>query len=505
MLKLYNTLSRKIEDFCPIRPGQASLYTCGPTVYNFAHIGNLRTYIFEDVLRRVLEYDGYKVKHAMNITDVGHLTSDGDVGEDKLEVGARREGKGPLEIAKSYEAKFFEDLQALNIQLPRQVLRATDAIEQQIEIIRLLEDKGFTYQDESAIYFDTSKFSDYGKLSGQSLADKKTGAREEVVVDSRKKNPQDFVLWFFLTGRYKAHILHWPSPWGQGFPGWHIECSAISRELLGQPFDIHTGGVDHIGTHHTNEIAQSEGAFGVPLAKVWMHGEFLLIDAGRMGKSENNFITLDTLKAKGFSPLDFRYLCLTAHYRSQLNFTWESLQAARTTLNKLYDFVRTASPPHEGELPARPAGGEGVVENLKSIATFPLLDKGQPVSFPPLAKGGLRGGIGCAGFEADFLKAINDDLNTPEALSVVWKLIGNSEYPKTAKMTSLLKFDRVLGLGLDNPPITEIPAEIKRLMQEREAARLSKDFAKSDELRKQISALGFEVEDTPSGPKLKKA
>ena len=458
MLNIYSTLTRKIEEFKPIKKSRASLYTCGPTVYNFAHIGNLRTYIFEDLLRRVLEYNGLKVNHAMNITDVGHLVGDGDEGEDKLEVGAKREGKNPLEIAKFYTEKFFEDLKELNIELPILVLPATQAIDEQIEIIKLLEAKAFAYKGGKAIYFDTSKLADYGKLSGQKLEEKKTGAREEIVLDEDKKHPADFALWFFLKGRYQHHVLHWPSPWGEGFPGWHIECSAISRKLLGQPFDIHTGGVDHIGTHHTNEIAQSEAAFGVPLANVWMHGEFLLVDSGRMGKSEGNFLTLDEIKKRGFSPLVYRYMCLQAHYRSQLNFTWESLLGAHQALEKLYAFALSAKP----------------------------------------------GQVGCAGYEQEFLEAINEDLNIPKALGLVWKLIDDNEMPKGAKINSLLKFDKVLGLNLANPPSSSVPENIRKFLDQRQTAKEKQDFAKSDELRKQIEVLGYEVMDTSEGQKVKK-
>ncbi len=457
MLNLYNTLSRKIELVQPLNGKSVRMYTCGPTVYHYAHIGNLRSYIFSDLLRRTIEYDGLAIKHGMNITDVGHLVSDADEGEDKMELGAKREGKHPLEVAKFYEAKFLEDMTELNIELPHEIVRATETIAEQIEVIKLLEHKGFTYQDEFAIYFDTSKLSDYGKLTGQKLSDKKTGARDDVVVDSHKRQPQDFALWFFLAGRYKEHILHWPSPWGDGFPGWHIECSAISRKILGQPFDIHTGGVDHIGTHHTNEIAQSEAAFGQPLANIWAHGEFLLIDNGRMGKSEGNAYTLDYLKANGFSALDYRYLCLTAHYRTQLNFTEDSLQSAKIALNKLYDFARSADAPK----------------------------------------------VGCAEYEQKFADSINDDLNIPKALGVMWEMLNDTSQPTSAKMQSLLKFDKVLGLKLDQPPQINIPKEVQNLADRREQARLARDFSKSDELRQQIDALGFEVEDTSNGPKLK--
>jgi cysteinyl-tRNA synthetase len=476
--KLYNTLSKQVEEFTPIDATTVRMYTCGPTVYHYVHIGNHRTYLFEDILRRALEFGGYNVMHGMNITDVGHLVGDGDDGEDKMEVGAKREGKHPLEIAKHYEEKYLEDLRELNIKPAHDILRATEAIAEQIEIIKLLEEKGFTYQDESAIYFDTSKFPNYGKLSGQKLSDKKVGVRDEVVVDSNKKNPQDFALWFFLTGRYTDHILQWPSPWGAGFPGWHIECSAISRKLLGQPFDIHAGGVDLIGTHHANEIAQSEAAFDVPLANTWMHGEFLLINEGRMGKSQGNAFTLETLKEKGFSPLDYRYLCLTAHYRSQLNFTWESLEAAKAGLQRLRNFVSKES-----------TNGE---ENQK--------------------------------YKTDFLNALENDLDIPKALSIVWD-VTKSDLSYEDKKATILAFDSVLGLELDKAPAIETkaitknltyvvlrpgidpgeaPAEVINLANERQVARENKDFAKSDELRDEIARLGFEVMDTPEGQKLNK-
>lgn len=466
MLKLYNTLTRKIEALKPLHDKTVGLYTCGPTVYDFAHIGNLRTYVFEDLLQRVLEYNGLEVKRAMNITDVGHLVGDGDEGEDKMEVGAAREGKHPLEIAKKYEEKFFDDLRALNVKIPGRdcIVRATEAIPEQIEIIKLLIEKGFAYQTPSAIYFDVAKFPDYGRLAGQKLADKQAGARGEVIIDPKKHNPQDFALWFFSVGRYKNHVLRWPSPWGEGFPGWHIECSAISRKLLSQPFDIHTGGVDHIGTHHTNEISQSEAAFGRPLANVWMHGEFLLIAAGRMGKSEGNLMRLDDLVAKSFSPLDYRYLCLTAHYRTQLNFTMENLQAAHNTLERMYDFTRAAD------------------------------------------EQGIKPKIGCAEYEQRFLDAVNEDLNIPKGLGIAWELLGDKHFPSGAKLKSLLKFDKVLGLNLQNPPsetAVEIPEPVQKLLAEREVVRAAKNFQESDELRDQIADLGFEVLDTPDGQKVK--
>lgn len=472
MLKLYNTLSRIQETFQPIEAQKVRLYTCGPTVYDFAHIGNLRTYIFEDLLRRVLEFNGFAVTHAMNITDVGHLTSDADEGEDKMDKGAKRENKHPLDIAKFYTEQFIADCKALNILPPTEgYTPATTTIPEQIEIIKILEEKGFIYKDEFAIYFDTSKLTDYGKLAGQKLEDKKTGAREEVVIDIHKRNPQDFVLWFFLAGRYEDHILQWDSPWGKGFPGWHIECSAISRKLLGQPFDIHTGGVDHIGTHHSNEIAQSEAAFNVPLAHYWLHGEHMIVAANRMGKSEGNAFTLNALAEKGYRPLDFRYFCLQANWRTQLNFTWESLDAAHTALSRLYSVILNE------------------MKNLdpSSITTFSPQDDDKK-------------------YLQRFLEAINDDLNIPKALALTWELIADKELPGKEKIALLRKFDSVFGLGLTNPPeekVVHIPDEVQKLITERDEARKQKNFAKSDDLRSQIEAAGFEVLDTPDGTKIK--
>lgn len=456
-IRLYNTLTKKLDNLEPITPSTVSMYTCGPTVYDYAHLGNLRTYIFEDLLRRVLIYNHYEVEHAMNITDVGHLASDADEGEDKIEKGAIREGKHPLEIARFYEEKFFIDCNTLNILPPHKVLRATESIDEQIEIIKLLQTKGYTYQDEFAIYFDTSKLADYGKLSGQKLNEKKIGARAEVVIDNRKRNPQDFVLWFFVIGKYEHHILRWSSPWGDGFPGWHIECSAIARKLLGQPFDIHCGGVDHIGTHHTNEIAQSEAAFNTQLANYWMHGEFLLINGGRMGKSEGNLRTLDSLINSGYSPLAFRYLTLTAHYRTQLNFTEANLQASQTAIARLYNFARTTRPAENGIPEA----------------------------------------------EEEFLKAVNEDLNIPNALALTWKML-NSDFPEPNKLATLLKFDEVFGLSLKTPQLAklEIPKHIQALLKQRIEAKKSQDFKLADAIREKIQQSGYELQDTPEGQKI---
>ncbi len=443
-IKLYNTMTRSVEDFRPIRDNQVKLYVCGPTVYNFAHVGNLRAYLFDDLLRRVLKFAGYEVQEGMNITDVGHLVGDGDEGEDKLELGAKRENTDPLTIARKYEDRFFQDMEKLNIERPEEVVRATDAIEEQLEIIKILEEKGFTYSDEFAIYFDTSKLSDYGKLTGQKLEDKKVGVREEVVVDQNKKNPQDFVLWFFLAGRYKDHILQWPSPWGKGFPGWHIECSAISRKILGQSFDIHAGGVDHIGTHHTNEIAQSEAAFETPLANYWMHNEFLNIDSTKMSKSLGNVYTLTEIEEKGFDPIDFRYFVMSGHYRSKLNFTWQALEGARSTLRK----IRALK------------GKSSNVENRTNVI--------------------------------DIVKdMLYNDLDTPKALARLHE----------ANDFELWKyFEPVFAFDIERDDL--ISDEVKELVKKREEARSVKNWQLADELRGKIEKMGYQVEDAQDGVKI---
>jgi len=472
-IKLYNTLTRKKEIFRPIHKNWVGLYTCGPTVYNYAHIGNLRTYIFEDVLRRTLEYAGYKIKHVMNITDVGHLTSDADEGEDKLEKEARQEKKSVWDIAEFYTGAFLNDISRLNIKRAGVLAPATKNIKQQITLIKKLFQKGFAYETTQAVYFDVSKFKTYTKLSRQRIDEKITAARAEVIQDPKKKNPPDFALWFKRIGKFKNHALHWSSPWGDGFPGWHIECSAISTKYLGQPFDIHTGGVDHISVHHTNEIAQSEGAFGKPLVKYWMHGEFLLLDQARMGKSVGNFITLNTLVEKGFNPFAFRYLALGAHYRSKLNFTWESLEAAKCSLERLYDFTKKI----RSERLSRLNPGNHYRSSASIVKAF-------------------RG-------------AVLDDLNTSKTLSVVWDLIhaynkNPARYRTQEVLRMLYEFDKVLGLGLKNIKPEEIPANILKLGKAREAFRQAKKWQEADDLRKKITEAGYEIKDLPQGPQIKK-
>jgi cysteinyl-tRNA synthetase len=460
MLNLYNTLSRKKEELKPIHKDWVGLYTCGPTVYNYAHIGNLRTYIFEDILERVLQYDGYNVRRVMNITDVGHLTGDSDNGEDKLDKEALEQKKPVEEIAQFYTDAFFDDLAKLNIKKPDVIAPATKHIKEQIALIETLFQQGVAYDTPHAVYFDVTKFKDYGKLSGQSLKEKMVGARDEVVVDDDKKHPADFALWFKLEGKFKQHLLHWPSPWGEGFPGWHIECSAISRHFLGQPLDIHTGGVDHIGTHHENEIAQSEAAYGVPLAHIWMHGEFLLINEGKMAKSEKNFLTLSDVEKKGYNPLVFRYMVLGANYRTKLNFTWESMDAAKNGLERLY---RT-------------------IYDQKKFK-------------------GEESGDGLKKYEELFAKVLDDDLNTSQALAVLHEML-ESPASADAKLALAKKFDSVLGLRLDIPMeySPEKDEEVAQKAKEYEKLRTNKQFVQSDALRKEIEGLGYEVRDTESGP-----
>ncbi|MEK7631841.1 MAG: cysteine--tRNA ligase [Patescibacteria group bacterium] len=452
MLKLFNTLSRKVQEFKPIHPPKVGFYACGPTVYDRAHIGNHRAYIFDDILHRALQHEAFDVQLVMNITDVGHLVSDADEGEDKLEKGAKREKLSVWDVAEKYTKLFKADLKELNVIEPDQWLKATDNIGEQIALIKKLEDKALTYTTSDGVYYDTSKFPNYGKLARLNLEGQKEGARVEA--NKEKRNPTDFALWKF-SPKGEQRQMEWESPWGKGFPGWHIECSAMSMKALGESFDLHTGGFDHIPVHHTNEIAQSEGATGKPFVKYWVHNEFLLVDGGKMAKSLGNAYTLDELREKGFSPLAFRYYCLGAHYRSKLNFTWEGLQASQTALDDL-------------------------LARVAAMADTPK--------------------IGCAEFEQKFFEAVDNDLNTPQALAVVWGLL-KSDYPDHAKKASLLKMDAVLGLGLAEAKaeVITIPKKVQALVDAREAARKAKDWKQSDELRKEIEASGFSVRDTDKG------
>ena len=452
-MKLHNTLSKQTEEFKPVSPDQVKLYTCGPTVYDYSHIGNLRAFVFYDTLRRTLQAADYNVRHVMNITDVGHLVSDDDEGEDKLEKGAGRENKSVQEIAEFYIQAFLSDIKSMNILEPNgydgphgAYARATDFIPEQIEIIRLLIEKGFAYQTDQAIYFETSKLDDYGKLTGQKLDDKEIAARAEVVSDRAKHHPQDFALWFFRIGRFANHSLHWDSPWGSGFPGWHLECSAIIHKTLGEPIDIHTGGVDHIGTHHTNEIAQTEAAYGLKLANYWVHNEHLLADAQKMSKSKGNYYTLADVTKKGYDPLALRLLFLQSHYRSQSNFTWEGLDGAQAFLKNLRAWADLAH-----QKPAE--AGQETLDNVK--------------------------------------QTLFEDLNTSKALALL---------PEVAEVPDeqlLKEVDELFGLGLSGRPDIDQPA--KELIAQRQSARQADNWEESDRLRGQLVKIGLEINDSADG------
>lgn len=468
-MKLYNTASRKIEEFKPLNPPDVSFYTCGPTVYDYTHIGHLRTYVNNDVLKKTLNYLGYKVKHVMNITDVGHLTGDGDEGEDKMEKGAVQKRTTVWELAKVYTDYFLYSIDALNIKRPDIFSNATAHIQEFIDMIKVLERKGFAYQTDEALYFDVSKFKNYGKLSGQKLEEKITAARKEVHIDTGKRNPADFVLWFKATGRFKDHVMRWPSKWGIGFPGWHIECSAMCMKYLGETVDIHAGAIDLIPVHHENEIAQSEAVTGKPFVKYWFHNEFLLIDERKMSKSLENFYTVDDVKKRGIDPMALRLLFLQTHYRQIMNFTWESLAAAETALKKIKN---------------------GIAE-LKEKSGAVLKMEEYTDSAKKLKK--------------KFISALEDDLQVPQALAVFWEALKSDIY-RTEKLSLLLNFDEALGLDLEKMRLeqTIVPPEILKLADEREIVRKARDFQKSDELRKVITEKGYEIKDTDEGFKISK-
>ena len=468
-MRLYNTLGRQVQDFTPLKPDVVSLYTCGPTVYDYAQIGNLRAYVFTDTLRRALALAGYQVKHVMNITDVGHLISDDDEGEDKLEKGAFREHKTVWEVADMYIQAFLEDTKQLNILPPNNYhgahgvyARATDFIPQQLNLINILVDRGFAYQTQQAIYFDVAKLDDYGKLTGQKLNDKEVGARGEVISDPDKRNPQDFALWFFNIGRFENHSMSWPSPWGEGFPGWHLECSAIIHATLGEPIDIHTGGVDHIGTHHTNEIAQTQAAYGVDLAKYWVHNEHLLVDGQKMSKSRGNYLLLKDLSDNAYDPLALRLLFLQSHYRSQTNFTFEALDGAQVFLKRLQAW---ADLKHQASQAPSPSLKQTYSETLTKIKT-----------------------------------AVLDDLNTAEALASLSGLASQSDehgFNAKAIQEILDELDKIFGLDLANRG--DITLEAKDLIASRETAREATAWAKADQIRQQLIDMGLDVRDTVSG------
>ena len=461
-LYLYNSLTRKKQIFKPIKPGRVGLYTCGPTVYNYAHIGNLRTYIFEDILKRVLLCNGYTVKHVMNITDVGHLTGDRDMGEDKMEKGAAREGKSAWDIADYYTQAFKKDIAHLNILEPDIWVKATDTLPEQIALVKTLEEKGFTYRTSDGIYFDTAKFKDYNKLSHQNLEALQEGARVER--NPEKRNPTDFALWKFSPPGSKRQ-MEWDSPWGIGFPGWHLECSAMSMKFLGNQLDIHCGGTDHIDVHHTNEIAQSEAATGKPFFNFWLHGAFLIIQGGKkMAKSEENFLTLENaFLKKGINPLVYRFASFLTHYRKPMEYSDAGIEAARNGLLHVQNQVRQIV-------------ADGV--DLEAAVN--------------------------AEFKTKFVAAINDDLNMPRAMAVVQEML-KSKISDAQKYSTILDFDRVLGLQLDRlDKVQALPEAVQKLVDARQQARQAKDFAASDQLRAEIEALGYQVQDTKDGMKVVK-
>jgi cysteinyl-tRNA synthetase len=468
-LKLINSDGRQLEEFKPLEKGQVGLYCCGPTVYNYAHIGNMRAYTYEDILRRTLEYAGYNVKHVMNVTDVGHLTGDGDDGEDKMIKSAREQGMTVWDIARHFTDAFFNDSELLNIKRPHQVCKATEHIQDMIDMIKVLEEKGYTYISGGNVYFNTAKFPEYGRMANLENQDLQHGSR--VAVDQNKENYTDFVLWF-TQSKFGGQAMTWDSPWGVGYPGWHIECSAMSTKYLGPHFDIHCGGVDHIPVHHTNEIAQSEAANGCKWVNYWLHNEFILMKSGKMSKSKGGFITLQDLVEKGYDPLDYRYFLLGGHYRSQLIFSWESLDAsksARESLMRKIELLRMDGKP------------------------------GNPLELTGEASTILQ----------DFQNHMGADLNTPRALADIWSLLKNKSLNSSDKLTLIMDMDRILGLKLDSLPLAKdqdnhLDSEIDQLIKERQEARKNKNFARSDEIRDQLLAQGIQVIDSPDGPIWKK-
>ncbi|MBO4716943.1 MAG: cysteine--tRNA ligase, partial [Spirochaetales bacterium] len=458
---------RAVEEFKPISDEYVGLYGCGPTVYNYAHIGNLRTYIFEDTLKRVLRHAGFKVKHVMNITDVGHLTGDGDDGEDKMEKSARESGRSVWDIAKFYTDAFFKDYDSLNIIRPDIVCPATQHIQQMIDLIKRLEAGGHTYIAGGNVYFSIDTFPEYGKLARLNLDDLKSGAR--IDIDSNKRNPKDFVLWF-TNSKFGEQAMMWDSPWGRGYPGWHIECSAMSMYYLGEQFDIHCGGIDAIPVHHTNEIAQSEAATGKKWVNYWMHGEFLLSDKGKMSKSSGEFLTMSVLTNHGYDPLDYRYFCLGATYRTQLQFSYQGMDSARTARLGLIDRIASLGDD------VAPAGS--ISEKTKSYMN-------------------------------QFDGFVCNDLATARGLSVLWTMLKDEGISNAEKRYAVNYMDQVLGLRLDEVKAKkddsqDIPAEVMELVEKRAQAKKNKDWAAADSYRNQIDAMGYLLKDTPNGPSLQK-
>ena len=476
-LWLYNSKTRKKEEFSTANE-KVAMYCCGPTVYNFAHIGNMRTYVFEDVLRRTLKYCGYDIEHVMNITDVGHLTSDADSGDDKMETGAAREGKTVWDVARFYTEAFMRNCEDLKILKPTVIPKATDHIKEMTELVRKLQEKGFTYKTSDGIYFDTAKFPNYAKFARLDVENLQEGRRVDL---GEKKNKTDFALWKFSAPNAKR-AMEWDSPWGLGFPGWHIECSAMSLKYLPQPLDIHCGGIDHIPIHHTNEIAQVEAASDKEYCRFWIHGEFLVIDAGKMSKSGENFITVDTLKDKNIDPLAYRYFCYSSHYRKQLSFSLDNVSAAQTGLNNLRSLAQKTLCANEKNVSRKQV--ESVLEN--------------------------------------FYKAVSDDMNIPVALAEIWGILRNAEISDELKKAAVLAADEILALdlfkeikiiekiidgvkfdGFEGVCESELQ-EISALINKRAEAKKAKDFAKADEIRNAVTAKGIEILDGKDGVLCKK-
>lgn len=469
-LELFNTMGRQMQPFTPVNGKTVGFYGCGPTVYNYAHIGNLRAFVFQDVLKRSLSWLGYPVTHVMNITDIGHLAGDSDEGEDKMVKTAQERGQSVLEIAQFYTDAFFIDMDRLNIERPTIICKATDHVQDMIDLIKRLEANGHTYMAGGNLYYDISTFPDYGKLARLNMDDLKAGAR--IDVDHNKRNPYDFVLWF-TKSKFENQALTWESPWGRGYPGWHIECSAMSMKYLGEQFDIHTGGIDHISIHHTNEIAQSEGATGKQWVRYWLHNEFLVMDKGKMSKSAGNFLTLQTLLDQGYHPLDYRYFLLGGHYRSQLTFSWESVESAKNARKNVVQRIARLLE----------TSGDYSADPRSSSAVAPYLDR--------------------------FRQAIEQDLSTPRALAELQGMIRDTKAPPEAVCAAVREMDRVLGLRLVEEALelnkasgqarAESDPRIDRLVQERTEAKRAKNFARADEIRNLLKNEGVLLEDSTAG------
>lgn len=470
-MKLYNSLTKRLEDFTPLHPPKVGLYTCGQTVYDYTHIGHGRKYTGDDILRRVLTRFGYQVTHVQNVTDVGHLVSDADEGEDKLEKGAKKTGKTVWEVAEFFTKNFYDSMDKLNILRPTIICKATEHIPEQIALIEKLLAKGVAYDTLEAVYFDVTKFPTYDGLFGQKLDEQKTAVRQEVKTGEHKKHPADFALWFKRVGRFTDHQMHWASPWGDGFPGWHIECSAMAMKYLGETIDIHTGGIEHTAVHHPNEIAQSEAATGKPFVRTWIHHGHLMIDGAKMSKSLGNMFTVEDIVHRDFDPLALRYFYFTAHYRKPMNFTWVSLTAAQNALNELRVYVSTHSRIHSS----------------RTILSEEKLEKVDV-------------------YRKKFDDALENDLNMPQALAVVWEVV-KSNIPSQDKYDLLIDFDDVLGLQLrqtenDKRQTVSTPEDIQKLLDKREDLRKEQKFAEADEMRKTIEEKGYVVADSPEGVRI---